>query len=96
MIEVERLSDGKLVDIQIASWLFFAVRRRVYGELGVFDEAFHHGYYEETNCYMRALEKGYQVVVDDSLYIYYFDWGSFATEGRNSKMQRNHSVFMER
>lgn len=45
---------------------------------------------------MRALQAGYRVVVDDSLYIFHHGWGTFADDGRNENMSKNEAVFMKR
>jgi GT2 family glycosyltransferase/glycosyltransferase involved in cell wall biosynthesis len=94
--EVEHLSTKQIPDIKNASGFFFAVPRKIYDELGVFDEDYGRGYYEETDFCMRVLEANYRVVVDDSLYVFHHGWGSFQEEGRNENMDRNKKIFMRR
>jgi GT2 family glycosyltransferase/glycosyltransferase involved in cell wall biosynthesis len=94
--EVDKRSLKQLPDINNASGFFFAVRRRLYDELGMFDIVYDPGYYEEADFCMRAIEAGYRVVVDDSLYIFHYGWGSFMAEGRNENMRKNRITFMER
>ncbi|HOQ88927.1 MAG TPA: glycosyltransferase family 2 protein, partial [Candidatus Hydrogenedentes bacterium] len=93
---VRRLGSGKLPDIRNASGFFFAMRRELIQDIGDFDEAYGFGYWEETDFCMRALAKGWRVVVDDSLYIFHHGWGSFQEEGRNENMRRNREIFMAR
>ena len=45
---------------------------------------------------MRALDRGYRVVVDDGLYVYHHGSGTVTTTGRNENMERNKALFMER
>ncbi len=87
---------AQMTDINNASGFFFAVRRELFNELGVFDEAFHPGYWEEADFCMRVLEAGKRVVVDPQLYIFHHGWGSFEAEGRNENMARNRVTFMNR
>ncbi len=93
---VRRLGSGCLPDIRNASGFFFAMRRELLRDIGDFDEVYGFGYWEETDFCMRALAKGWRVVVDDALYIFHHGWGSFQEEGRNENMRRNREIFMAR
>lgn len=88
--------DNVLVDINNASGFFFATPRKLFDQIGGFDEAYGPGYWEEADYCMEALERGYKVTVDPSLFIYHHGWGSFSEEGRNENMARNKRVFMDR
>ena len=94
--EVRAHSSNRLPDIQNASGFFFAVRRALYDQIGLFDEAYGFGYWEEADFCMRALKAGWRVAVDDGLYIFHHGWGSFQEEGRNEHMRRNKTIFMAR
>ncbi len=94
--EARAFSTGALPDIHNASGFFFAVRRAVYEEIGLFDEAYGFGYWEEADLCMRALKADWRVAVDDGLYIFHHGWGSFQEEGRNENMRRNKAIFMDR
>jgi GT2 family glycosyltransferase len=94
--EAREFSSGALPDIHNASGFFFAVRRALYDQIGLFDEAYGFGYWEEADFCMRALKAGWRVAVDDGLYIFHHGWGSFQEEGRNENMRRNKKVFMDR
>jgi GT2 family glycosyltransferase len=89
-------SDLGRVDIGNASGFFFAVRQTLFKELGVFDEAYNPGYWEEADFCMLAMSKGWRVVVDRQLYIYHHGWGSFQKSGRDLHMERNRGTFMAR
>jgi len=89
-------SDLGRVDIGNASGFFFAVRQTLFRELGVFDEAYNPGYWEEADFCMLAMSKGWRVVVDRQLYIYHHGWGSFQKSGRDLHMERNRGTFMAR
>ena len=89
-------SDLGRVDIGNASGFFFAVRQTLFKELGLFDEAYNPGYWEEADFCMLAMSKGWRVVVDRQLYIYHHGWGSFQKSGRDLHMERNRGTFMAR
>lgn len=95
--EIDRLSNHRIEDIFNASGFFFCVRRKVYDEIGLFDPVYGFGYYEETDFCFRALDAGYRVVVDDSMYVYHHGWGSFPGPGRSTEIfQRNRDIFLSR
>lgn len=94
--EVQRLGSNRVPEINNASGFYFAVRRELFDTLGLFDEVYGMGYWEEADFCMKALEAGYRVVVDDNLYIYHHGWGSFQETGRNENMDRNGRIFMSR
>lgn len=85
-----------VADIYNASGFFYAVRRSLFEQLGLFDEIYSPGYWEEADYCMRALSAGYRVVVDPALFVFHHGWGSFRKTGRDESMSRNKSVFMER
>ena len=93
---VRELGEDELADIGNASGFFFAVRRKLFRELGLFDEAYHPGYWEEADFCMRALEAGHRVAVDRKLYVFHHGWGSFEQQGRDEHMGRNREVFLSR
>ena len=87
-------SERRILDIGIASGFFFAVRRTIFRELGLFNELFDPGYWEEADFCMRALSAGYRVVVDPKLFVFHHGWGSFQKGARDQNMSRNKDVFM--
>lgn len=93
---VRSLGEDDLADIGNASGFFFAVKRKVYDQIGVFDEAYSPGYWEEADFCMRALAANFKVMVDRKLYVFHHGWGSFQQSGRDENMTKNRSVFMDR
>ncbi|MBY0569555.1 MAG: glycosyltransferase [Hyphomonadaceae bacterium] len=91
----ERCTDP-IRDIYNASGFFFATPRKVFELLGGFDPIYGAGYWEESDYCMKALRKGYRVVVDESLFVYHHGWGSFQEAGRNANMSKNKETFMAR
>ncbi len=94
---VENLAGlDSISNIFNASGFFFACRRSLYREYGLFDEVYGPGYYEEADFCMRILEQGYRVVVDRSLYVFHHGWASFGEEQRTVNMIKNKDTFMQR
>lgn len=93
---VREFGEEDLAEIGNASGFFFAVRRKLYEELGVFDEVYSPGYWEEADFCMKAIQAGYKVMVDRKLYIFHHGWGSFQKNGRDENMNKNKSIFMNR
>ena len=93
---VDRMARDRLADIYNASGFCFAVRRALFDSLGLFDEAYGMGYWEEADFCMRAAEAGWRIVVKENLYVYHHGWGTFGEGGRNAHMTANEALFMKR
>jgi len=93
---IARVGDRVHADIYNASGFCFAARRALFEQLGLFDEIFSPGYWEETDFCLRAMAQGHRVVVNLGSFVYHFGWGSFQAGGRNEWLERNKQVFMER
>lgn len=71
------------------------IRQTVIDKIGVFDEAFDPGYYEECDYHYRAQLAGFRAVVCDNLYIYHKGQASFK-EQKIAILNKNRVVFHER
>lgn len=92
----KRNSQSKIQDIFDASGFYFAVRRALFNEIGLFEECYAPGYWEEADFCMRAIQRNYRVVVDESIFIFHHGWGTFGAENRNPLMERNKKIFMKK
>jgi len=70
------------------------LRRRALDEVGLFDEAFGHGYCEESDLCMRLTTRGWRTVVSDDCYVYHRGSGSF--RDRDARYLRNRALFDQR
>lgn len=93
---VRRHSARRYPEIGLASGFCFIARRSLYDAVGVFDEIYGRGYYEESDLCMRAVEQGGRIVADDATFVYHHGWGSFGSEGRNQWMEENRLIFERR
>jgi GT2 family glycosyltransferase len=71
------------------------VKRAVIDEIGMLDEAYGKGYYEEIDFCCRAREAGYKNVLCDDTYIHHYGSVSFSTE-KNSLSTENEKVISQR
>jgi GT2 family glycosyltransferase len=72
------------------------LRRAVLEQVGVFDEQYGPGYFEETDLAMRARRAGWKTVLIDNLYVYHKAQASFGTERNRKLMERNAVLFNSR
>lgn len=93
---VRGMWDGDVVDIGCASGFSMAMRREMVDDVGVFDEIFAPGYWEETDYCMRALKAGWRVVCAPGIFVFHHGWSSFGSEARNANMSRNEKIFRSR
>ncbi|MFO1036865.1 MAG: class I SAM-dependent methyltransferase [Geminicoccaceae bacterium] len=84
-------------DVDYCSAAFLLVQRRLFDELGRYDESFAPAYYEETDFCMRLWERRWRVVYDPRCLIRHFEFGSTSAQGSAfDLMQRNHALFVDR
>ena len=74
---VARTSPALYPDAVTVVGFCLLVRREVIRTLGVFDEAFGHGYSEETDLHYRARAAGWRCVVADDTFVYHRHGASF-------------------
>lgn len=78
---VENNSKRKNIDAPTANGFCMYIKRKVLDDIGLFDEeTFGRGYGEENDFSLRASQKGWKNVIDDSTYIYHKGSSSFKEE----------------
>jgi GT2 family glycosyltransferase/glycosyltransferase involved in cell wall biosynthesis len=84
-------------DVDYCSGAFLLTPRRVWEELGGFDEAFKPAYYEETDYCARLWERGLRVVYDPNSVLLHYEFASSESASRALELQREHQrVFASR
>ncbi len=63
-------------DVDFCSGAFLMLRRNLWQQLGGFDTAYAPAYYEDTDLCLRIQDAGFRVVVDPSIWLSHFEWGS--------------------
>lgn len=74
----------------------FCVRKEVFAKIGLLDEIYGKGYYEETDFCYRAQEAGYQCNLIDNLYIHHKWHASFSSKEREKLSKKNEKIFLSR
>jgi GT2 family glycosyltransferase len=74
----------------------FCLRRAVLEQVGMFDEQYGPGYFEETDLAMRARRAGWKTVLIDNLYVYHKAQASFGAERNRELLERNSVLFNSR
>ena len=93
---IRRLSKRHYPDIGIGSGFCFATKRSRFDEIGLFDEVYRPGYYEESDWCMRAFERGLTTVADDATFIYHRGSSTFGAAGRNRYLLQGQKIFRGR
>jgi len=76
-----------------------AMRRSVIAELGLLDEAYGLGFFEDDDYCRRATQAGYKLVIVDDVFVHHQLSASYAKIGSQAKdelMARNKAIFEER
>ncbi len=77
-------------DVDYCSGAFLLTPRRIWEELGGFDEAFKPAYYEETDYCARLWERGLRVVYDPNSVLIHYEFGSSSSTESALALQRDH------
>jgi GT2 family glycosyltransferase len=84
-------------DVDYCSGAFLMTPRRVWEQLGGFDETFKPAYYEEADYCMRLWERGLRVVYEPDAVVIHYEFGSSNNTSNVATLQIEHQrIFMER
>jgi GT2 family glycosyltransferase/glycosyltransferase involved in cell wall biosynthesis len=68
---------GRVMDLHVAAMYCVALRREVVEEIGLLDEAFGTGMFEDDDYALRLRQAGYRVVCAEDAYVHHVGQGSF-------------------
>lgn len=77
-------------DVDYCSGAFLLTPRRIWNELGGFDESFKPAYYEETDYCMRLWERGLRVVYEPSTVLVHYEFASSESSASAIQLQVEH------
>jgi len=83
-------------DVDFVSGAFLLTRRRLWEQLGGFDEAFVPAYYEDADYCVRARATGWRVVYEPNAAVVHYEYGSSSPAIAQAGMRRNQTTFMAR
>jgi len=74
---ISELSECRYPSIPAAPGFCLLIKREIFNQIGVFDEKFELGYWEEFDFCMRVKRKGYKAVCCDDAFVYHYGQKSF-------------------
>ncbi len=72
---------GKITPRRRIAGFAFIMRKKIYTQLGGFDESFGIGNYEDDDLCLRVRQKGYAIMVDEGTFIHHFGSQTFKANG---------------
>ncbi len=92
-----RAHEGTLFDIRMLALFCTAMRREIIENVGLLDESFGVGMFEDDDYSHRVKLKGYRVVCAEDIFVHHFGQGSFKklmeTGEYNDIFKRNRDIF---
>jgi hypothetical protein len=85
-------------EVETLAFFCVAMRRSVIDEVGLLDEAYGLGFFEDDDYCRRAAEQGYKMVIADDVFVHHHLSVSWQTLGRKAgeQMTRNREIFERR
>jgi GT2 family glycosyltransferase len=77
-----RRHSGQLLDLRVAAMYCVALRREICEEVGLLDEAFGIGMFEDDDYSLRVLQAGWRVACAEDAYVHHVGQGSFQSLAR--------------
>ncbi|MEK4512546.1 glycosyltransferase family 2 protein [Paenibacillus anaericanus] len=87
----------KWQDVQRIVGMCFLFKRSLLGSIGMLDERFSPGHYEDDDYCYRARQQGYRLLISGDTLVYHAGSASFKVnfpDGWNSLMERNRELFI--
>lgn len=94
-----RKEKGRYTERSHCSGFCLVIKRRVIDDVGVLDEMFGHGYYEDNDYSFRAKSAGYRCAQCDEAFVFHLGSKSFKkmpSEERRLLLERNKALFESR
>lgn len=76
-----------------------ALERAVFEELGIFDDFYRHGYFEDLDLCCRIRHKGYQLAIVENCFVYHQAHATYSQKSQEEKhaiIFHNFKIFSER
>src|SRR5207302_10529555 len=85
-------------EVETLAFFCVAIRRNLLEEVGLLDEAYGLGFFEDDDYCRRVAERGYRMVIADDVFVHHHLSVSWQTLGRKAgeQMTRNRALFEEK
>lgn len=93
---IEECWNGEYPDVTTPEGFCFAIQRSCLATVGYLDEAYDHGYGEESDFALRANYHGFRTVCATDTYIYHRGRASYGQERRDAYYRSSRRVFNSR
>jgi len=94
--ELYRKGKGRYIETAAAIGFCFLIKRKVISDIGVWPEGYGPGYFEDTEYSIRAIRKGYKVVIAQGAYVAHLEHSSFKKTGFFSDLfAKNQKLFYD-
>ncbi len=94
--EAYQKGAGKYMETAAAIGFCFLIKRKVINDIGVWPESYGPGYFEDTEYSIRAIRKGYKVVIAQGAYVVHLEHSSFKKTGFFDELfARNQKIFYD-
>ena len=84
------------LEIAVGNGFCLAINKKISDEIGLFDEIFGKGYYEESDWCMRAFKKGYKNVLAPNLFVFHHRGITFEKEETSFLVKKNRKIVKQR
>jgi GT2 family glycosyltransferase len=92
---VETVSDNVNMEVPTGNGFCLFIKRSIINDVGFFDEtAFGRGYGEENDFCMRAIDRSWKNIIDDSTYIYHKRSASFSD--KKKELIKQHRAILDK
>ncbi|HRN97006.1 MAG TPA: glycosyltransferase [Candidatus Saccharibacteria bacterium] len=89
-------STSEYTDIPVYSGFCALIRRKVIDKIGLLDEAYDKGYFDDNDMSMRVYQHGYRCVVSNRAFVTHFGSKSFSDIYRIHQSEINKKIFLTR
>lgn len=72
------------------------IKKEVIEKVGVLDEVFGKGYFEDTDYCRRAIANGYRCVISKAAYVWHREHSTFMADDREELFSKNREIFHQR
>ncbi len=88
-------ADARIEKVRLNGFAML-VKRKVWDQIGGFDEDFAPGYYEDDALSIEILKLGYRLLLVRDSFIYHAGSASFVKTGKNTLSIEHHQLFIEK
>jgi len=85
--------QGQYVETAAAIGFCYLIKREVINKIGVWDERFSPGYFEDTEYCLRAKDAGYKSVFAKGAFVFHFEHASFKKRGFDALFKESEEKF---